>query len=72
MLKNIEGIIVQGPVAALIARVRNQYIQEVWIKCPRDTKTLDRVKEFIKAQRQVIVSQKGNANLQVLFDVDPM
>ena len=72
MLKNIEGIIVQGPVAALIARVRNLYIQEVWIKCPRDTKTLDRVKDFIKAQRQFIVSQKGNANLQVLFDVDPM
>lgn len=71
-LKTIEGIQVQGPVPALVSRVRNYYIQEVWIKLPRDIKMLDKVKQFLKDQRQHITAQKGNAGLQVLFDVDPV
>ncbi|MBA3827952.1 MAG: primosomal protein N' [Taibaiella sp.] len=71
-LNTIEGIQVQGPVPALVARVRNQYIQEVWIKCPRDTRLLDKVKTFLKAQRSTITAQRGNTSLQVLFDVDPV
>ncbi|HXS37374.1 MAG TPA: primosomal protein N' [Flavipsychrobacter sp.] len=71
-LKQIEGIVVQGPVPAIVSRVRNFFIQEVWIKCPRDTKLLETVKQFAKEQRQYITAQKGFTNLQVLFDVDPM
>ncbi len=71
-LNEIEGIIVQGPVPALVPRVRNLYIQEIWIKCPRDTKLIDSVKKFLKEQKQWITGEKGNANLQVLFDVDPI
>jgi len=71
-LQNIDGITVQGPVAAIVARVRNLYIQEVWLKCPRDGKTLDRVKTFLKDQKQMILSQRGNAGLQILYDVDPV
>ena len=50
-LQTVEGIGVQGPAPALISRVRNQYIQEVWVKCPRDAKLLDHVKAYIKDQR---------------------
>jgi primosomal protein N' (replication factor Y) (superfamily II helicase) len=71
-LQAIEGIGVQGPVPALIARVRNLYIQEVWIKCPRDMRIIDSVKTMLKEQRQMITAKKGFTGLQVLFDTDPV
>src|SRR6185369_6676833 len=32
-LNSIQGISVQGPGPAIVPRVRNQYIREIWIKC---------------------------------------
>jgi len=71
-LTTVSGILVQGPSPAVVPRVRNQYIKEIWIKCPRDQKLIDSVKSFLKAQRQHILSLRGNTNVQVVFDVDPM
>jgi primosomal protein N' (replication factor Y) len=71
-LKTVSGIVVQGPGPAIVSRVRNQYIHEIWIKCPRDNKMLDSVKTFIKAQKEYIAAQKGNSNVQMLYDVDPL
>lgn len=71
-LHSIEGIAVQGPVPALISRVRNLYVQEVWVKCPRDLKLIEQVKATIAEQKQVITGEKGNNSLQILVDVDPV
>jgi len=71
-LHAFEGIAVQGPGPAIVPRVRNQYIHEIWIKCPRDNKVLDAVKTFLKTQKQSILAKKGNTNVQMIFDVDPM
>jgi len=71
-LKLIEGIHIQGPVPALVSRVRNMYIQELWIKLPRDMKTIEHTKFVAKEQRNMITAQKGYTSLQVLFDVDPV
>jgi len=71
-LLTIPAIGVQGPGPAIVPRVRNQYIHEVWIKCPRDNKLLEHVKSFIKIQKQEILNKRGNANVQVIFDVDPV
>jgi primosomal protein N' (replication factor Y) len=71
-LAAFEGIAVQGPGPAIIARVRNMYIMEIWLKCPRDGKALDNIKTFLKAQKQSITSIRGLTNLQILFDVDPV
>lgn len=71
-LQSIEGIGIQGPVPALVARVRNLYIQEIWLKCPRDARLLETVKAMIKEQRQAILALKGNNTLQILPDVDPV
>jgi primosomal protein N' (replication factor Y) len=71
-LATIEGIAVQGPGPAMVPRVRNQYIREIWIKCPRNNTLVYNVKAFIKEQRLYILGQKGNANVQIIFDVDPM
>jgi primosomal protein N' (replication factor Y) len=72
VMQQIDGIVVQGPVPAVISRVRNQYVQEVWIKCPRDLKLIEATKEAVKHAKQNIVGQRGNSSLQVLMDVDPV
>jgi primosomal protein N' len=71
-LQPVEDITVQGPVPALVSKVRNFFIHEVWIKCPRDRRTLERVKAMLIGQKQQILGQRGNSSLQVLFDVDPV
>lgn len=71
-LSSVQGISVQGPGPAVIPRVRNQYIREIWIKCPKDQRLIDSVKSFLKAQRAHILGLKGNTNVQIVFDVDPM
>jgi primosomal protein N' (replication factor Y) len=70
-LQKVPNITVQGPGPAIIARVRDQYIQEIWLKCPKDNKLIDTVKDFLKAQRQHILNQRGYSNVQIVFDVDP-
>lgn len=71
-LTGIQNISVQGPGPAIIPRVRNQYIREIWIKCPKDNKLIESVKSFLKAQRLHIINQRGYTNVQVIFDVDPV
>jgi primosomal protein N' (replication factor Y) len=71
-LQTIEGIGVQGPVPALVARVRNMFIQEVWVKCPRDAGIINAVKKCIRDERQRITGIRGNNSLQILSDVDPV
>lgn len=65
-------ITIQGPAPALVPRVRNQFIHEIWIKSPRDNKTLDALKAFLKTQKNSILSKRGNSNVAVVFDVDPV
>ncbi|MDR3678957.1 MAG: primosomal protein N' [Flavipsychrobacter sp.] len=71
-LTTLDGLTVQGPGPAIVPRVRNMYIMEIWIKCPRDGKLLDNVKAFLKEQKQIITGTRGLNSLQVLFDVDPV
>ncbi|MDI9319588.1 MAG: primosomal protein N' [Phycisphaerales bacterium] len=69
-IANMEGITIQGPVPAGVARVRNQYVQEVWIKCPRDSQILKQVKESLRVQRMQSLGKKGFSGVQIIFDVD--
>jgi primosomal protein N' (replication factor Y) len=65
-----EGISIQGPVPAGIARVRNQFVQEVWIKIPRKSQILNQVKETLQKQRNQSLGKKGFSGVQIIFDVD--
>lgn len=70
-LQDISAITVQGPVPAGVARVRNQYVQEVWIRSPRDSRLLEQVKQVLRSRRDQLAARKGLSNVQVIFDVDP-
>jgi primosomal protein N' (replication factor Y) (superfamily II helicase) len=67
---NVTSIHIQGPVPAAVARVRNQFVQEVWIKCPKDSQVLQGVKENLKKQRNKSLAKKGFSGVQIVFDVD--
>lgn len=71
-LKAMEDIMVQGPVPALVNKVRNMFLQEVWIKCPNDQRLLNTLKSLLKTQQQNIIAQRGNSSLAIVFDVDPV
>jgi len=70
-LSNVQGIQVQGPAPALIARVRNLWVHEVWVKMPRDRAKMEEVKALCWDVRKALMSRRGNAALGVGFDVDP-
>lgn len=72
LLGKIEGIGINGPVPGIIARVRDLYIQEIWIKCPRDQRVLHHVKSFLKEQRLKIGGARGLSGIQIAIDVDPV
>lgn len=71
-LQQIDQLQVQGPVSALVARVRGLYVQEVWLRCPKDAALLRAAKQAAWQLKQSIAAQKGNGKLQILFDVDPV
>lgn len=70
-LAKVAGIQVQGPAPALIARVRNLWVHEVWVKMPRDRAKMEEVKTLCWDVRKTLTSKRGNAALGVGFDVDP-
>jgi primosomal protein N' (replication factor Y) (superfamily II helicase) len=71
LIHQIPEVVVQGPGPALVARIRNKYIQEIWLKCPRDNRILDRIKATLKEQRQMVQGTKNNSALTIAFDADP-
>ncbi len=70
-LQQIPDIFIQGPAAALVPRVRNFYLQELWLKLPKEAALLQQGKEGISAAINAVMQQRGNAALQIIADVDP-
>ena len=71
-LASHEGIAVQGPVPGMIPRIRNQYVQELWLKCPRDLRALESIKTFLKDQKAKITGNRITGGVQIIIDVDPV
>jgi primosomal protein N' (replication factor Y) len=70
-LQQIKDIHIQGPAAALISRVRNYYIQEIWLKLPSDPNFLQHAKGMIAVAMNTTMMKRGNSALQIVADVDP-
>lgn len=66
-----NDILAIGPIAASIAKVRNLYIQEVWIKCKLNYTLIEQLKEQLLYHRLQIIGKKGFSSSYIIFDVDP-
>jgi len=70
-LDQIPLIRLQGPAPALVPRVRNYYLHELWIKVPKDAQ-LSQTKNEITLAVNTVLRQRGNSSLQISADVDPV
>lgn len=64
---------VLGPQTPLIAKVRNQYLMDTWVKIKKDTeKRLLFTKQVITQESRRVLLDKTFKQVKVLFDVDPI
>jgi primosomal protein N' (replication factor Y) len=64
---------VLGPEAPLIAKVKNQYRMDIWIKLAKSTEhSLLAIKQQIQEITKKLVAQKEYRQVRIIFDVDPI
>jgi primosomal protein N' (replication factor Y) len=67
--KNMNNFVV-GPAAPVVARVRNQYLMELLIKLPLDTKQIQLYKQIIRNEFNLLIAEKQFKGVVMIADVD--
>lgn len=62
----------QGPAQPVVDRIRNQYLWEILVKLPKDTRLIRQCKKEIRQQITIIQSNKRYRSVTILPDVDPV
>ncbi len=70
-LKNLFGQRIMGPSVPSVARVRNYYIHQVFIKMERSGNIIYDIKRAIKEFQAGIVKKKSLSTIRISVDVDP-
>lgn len=63
---------VLGPQAPIINRIRNYYLFDIYIKIEREKLNLQKVKAFLSATLQQVMTTTGHQSSIVVVDVDPI
>ena len=71
-LKIKYGQYIVGPAEPVIGRIRNQYLMELLIKLPRDTKTIKQCKKDLLEQVAILHQHKSFRSVTIVADVDAM
>ena len=64
------GNYVVGPAAPVVNRIRNQYIMELMIKLPLDMKQIQRYKQVIRNQFNLLLTEAPFKSVVMIADVD--
>jgi len=59
-----------GPAEPVVGRIRNQYLMELLVKLPRDTKTIVQCKKDLLEQMAILHQHKSFRSVTVVPDVD--
>jgi primosomal protein N'' len=59
-----------GPAEPVVNRIRNQYLMELLIKLPKDSKLINRCKAIIQQQTAILHNDKRFRSVVILPDVD--
>lgn len=70
-LQQIPNIYIQGPAAALIARIKTYYHEEIIIKIPKQIGQLQELKFLIAKYVNETTNTKGLSGLQIIINIDP-
>lgn len=68
----VKGIRMMGPGEPVVAKIRNEFLNTILIKIPRDQGQLDVVKEGLLARAEELQADKNWRGVKVVFDVDPV
>lgn len=71
-LKPNFGNYISGPAEPLVNKVRNQYLQELLLKLPKDSQLIDKCKKEIEQQIVIIQTNKRYRQVSIIPDVDPV
>ncbi len=69
-LKNKYANYIVGPAEPVIGRIRNQYLMELLLKLPRDSKTINQCKKDLLEQIAILHQDKTFRSVTVVADVD--
>lgn len=69
-LKNRYGKYLVGPAEPVIGRIRNQYLMELLLKLPRDSKTITQCKKDLLEQIAILHQEKSFRAVTIVTDVD--
>jgi primosomal protein N' (replication factor Y) (superfamily II helicase) len=61
---------VKGPEKALVERIRNKFLFEVWLKLEKDKMNIQATKEYLKKEIVNLVTDKKFKSVQVIVNVD--
>lgn len=61
---------INGPAQPPVDRIRNQYLWELLLKLPKDTKLIEQCKAAIKQQIIILNNHPTYARVTVVIDVD--
>jgi primosomal protein N' (replication factor Y) len=70
-LSSLPKTILFGPAEPPIARIRNQFIQEILLKMNRDTNVTQEIKKIVKEKITELHVTKNYSTVYVIVDVDP-
>ena len=71
-LRKTTSAIIKGPSEPLISKVRNYYLQELFVTIEKDGQKMNAVKNILQQKTDFVKQQKGNSQLRINIDVDPM
>jgi primosomal protein N' (replication factor Y) (superfamily II helicase) len=61
---------VLGPEKALVERVRNKYVFEIWVKLEKEKINMAATKTFLLNEKINVLAQKAYKSVQIIFNVD--
>lgn len=70
-INQLPNTIIFGPAEPGIARIRNQYLQEILLKTNKDTELNKALKKIIKEKIAILSTTKNFTTVTVQIDVDP-
>lgn len=71
-LSNLFGAYLNGPSQPIVDRIRNQYIWEILLKLPKDSRTVNNCKRAIHQQMIIIQTNKRYRSVHIIPNTDPI
>lgn len=70
--ETVSGIRIMGPGEPVIAKIRNEFLNSLLIKIPRDQGKLGVIKEGLLSCADKLLEDRFHRGVRVVFDVDPV